>query len=121
MLYLIVFSGDAKTGKNVALRNDCSITEVDCPSKQLSRTQIQRLKLAKREKVRINKRSFKLPSLKEIVNGEWLNETHMKVVCDLLKTQFPSICVLHNPKLGEDLSFPDTNFLFIQILHAGDH
>ena len=36
------------------------------------------------------KSSSKLPSLKGIVNGEWLNDTHIiKAVCDLLKTQFP--------------------------------
>ena len=119
-----MFAGKTETGKPVTVnksQNDCSIIEVHCPSKPLSRTQIRKLKLAKREKVRVHKVSFKLPSLKEIVNGEWLNDTHIKAVCDLLKTQFPSVCGLHDPKLGEDLSFPDTDFPFIQILHAGDH
>ena len=120
-----MFSDEAKTGRNIVVeksRNDCSIIEVDCPSKPLSRAQIRRLKLAKREKVIVTKSSFKLPSLKEIVNGEWLNDTHIKAVCDLLKTQFPSIFGSHDPKLGEDLSFPDTDFPFIQILAtAGNH
>ena len=74
VVYSLLFSDEAKTGRNVAVRNDCSIIEVDCPSKPLSRAQIWRLKLAKREKVRVTKSSFKLPSLKEIVNGEWLHE-----------------------------------------------
>ena len=119
-----MFSDEAKTGRNVAdkkSRNDCTTTEVDCPSEPLSRAQIRRLKLAKREKVRVTKSSFKLPSLKEIVNEKWPNDTHIKAVCNLLKTQFPSIFGLHDPKLGEDLSFPDTDFTIIQISHAGDH
>ena len=98
---------------------DCSIVHVDQPSKPLSRTDIRNLKLANRKKA--DKVSFKLPSLKEIVNGECLNDTHIKAVCDLLKTQFPSVYGLHDTKLGEDLSFPATEYPFIQILHAGDH
>ena len=104
-------AGKTETRKPVTVnesQNDCSITEVHCPSKPLSRTQIRRLKLARREKV--HKVSFKLPSLKQIVDGEWLNDTHIKAVCDLLKTQFPSVCGLHDPKLG-GLSF------HIQIFH----
>ena len=119
-----MFAGKTETGKPVTVnesQNDCSIIEGHCPSKPLSRTQIRKLKLAKREKVRVHKVSFKLPSLKEIINGEWLNDTHIKAVCDLLKTQFSSVCGLHDPKLGEYLSFPDTDFPFTQILHAGDH
>ena len=79
VVYSLLFLDEARTGRNVAVkksRNDCSIIEVDGPSKPLSRAQIWRLKLAKREKVRVTKSSFKLPSLKEIVNGEWLNDTH---------------------------------------------
>ena len=119
-----MFAGKTETGKPVTVnksQNDCSIIEVHCPSKPLSRTQIQKLKFAKREKVRVHKVSFKLPSLKVIVNGEWLNDTHIKAACDLLKIQFSSVCGLHDCKLGEDLSFPDTDFPFTQILHAGDH
>ena len=104
-----MFAGKTETGKPVTVnksQNDCSIIEVHCPSKPLSRNQIWKLKLAKREKVRVHKVSFKLLSVKEIGNGEWLNDTHIKAVCDLLKTQFSSVCGLHDPKLGEDLTFP---------------
>ena len=117
-----MFVGKTETGEPVTVnesQNDCSIIEVHCPSKPLSRTQIRKLKLAKREKVRVHKISFKLPSLKELVNGEWLNDTHIKAVCDLLKTQFSSVCGLHDPKLGEDLTFPDTDFPFTQIYMLG--
>ena len=115
----MVTKGSLKVVENTEISGDCSITQVHYPSKPLSRTDMQKQKLANRKK--INKVSFKLPSLDEIINGEWLNDLHIKAVCDLLKLQFPSVCGLHDPKLGEDLSFPITGFPFIQILHAGDH
>ena len=111
-----MFAGKTETGKPAAVtvnksQNDCSIIEANCPSKPLSRTQIRKLKLAKREKVRVHKVSFKLPSLKEIVNGEWLNDTHIKAVCDLLKTQFSSVSGY------TILSLEKIYFFQIQIFH----
>ena len=57
----------------------------------------------------------------DIQNGKWLNDIHINAANNLLKSQFPSVSGLHDPKYGQDLSFPNTDSPFVQILHAGNH
>lgn len=65
--------------------------------------------------------SFKLPSLQCILSGKWLNDTHINAASQLLKVQFPSVSGLHDTKYGQDLSFPETDSQFVQILHSKSH
>ena len=64
---------------------------------------------------------FSYKFLEEIRSGKWLNDIHIKTVCDLLIHQFPMIPGLYDPKYGEDLSFPSTSDGFVQILHYENH
>ena len=64
-----------------------------------------------------------------IRQGEKLDDNHVSAACQILQRQFPNIQGLCTPILGQNLSFPVVNSLFllagynyIQILHTGaDH
>lgn len=68
-----------------------------------------------------NQKSYKIPSLREIQDGKWLNDTHINAASYLLKDQFPAVSGLHDCRYRQDLSFPPTKSPFVQILHAGNH
>ena len=64
-----------------------------------------------------------------IRQGEKLDDGHISAACKILSKQFPDIQGLHTPVLGQNLSFPVVNSMYllagyeyIQILHTGaDH
>ena len=65
--------------------------------------------------------SYKIPSLREIQNGKWRNDTHINAASYLLKDQFPSVSGLHDTRYRQDLSFSSAKSSFVQILHAENH
>lgn len=96
----------------------CQIREIN--DKPLSKSKIRHHKLESKKK-EPKQSSYKQPSLQDICSGKWLNDTHINAVNYLLKAQFPSVPGLHDTKYGQDLSFPTTESLFVQILHAENH
>ena len=61
-----------------------------------------------------------------IRQGEKLNDGHISTACKILSKQFPDIQGLHTPVLGQNLSFPQVNsmylaagYKYIQILRTG--
>ena len=55
---------------------------------------------------------------KAIKEGKWLGGIH--IALKMIQSQFPSLAGLHDCLLGQNLSYPVTNF--IQILHYdGNH
>ena len=97
----------------------CHITGENS-DKSLSKLKIRRQKLDSRKAVK-HAVSFKLPSLQCILSGKWLNDTHINAASQLLKVQFLSVSGLHDTKYGQDLSFPETDSQFVQILHSKSH
>ena len=89
-------------------------SSLELPKKRCSELQLssEKLKQSKRDK----------PELDAIQRGEWLTDTHISTVNEILKKQFPSISGLQNPVYGQNLSFKRLNGPFIQILHTdGNH
>ena len=96
----------------------CQITAV-INDKPLSKLKIRLQKLETRKTLK--QTSYKIPSLREIQNGKWLNDTHINAASYLLKDQFPSVSGLHDTRYRQDLSFPSAKSPFVQILHAENH
>lgn len=103
---------------------DCTITDVKFPLSKVN-SRLQRIQSHEKQKAKRVKSSksfnFSYKFLEEIESGKWLNDCHVKTVCDLLIHQFPTIPGLYDPKYGEDLSFPPTDDGFVQILHCNNH
>ena len=95
----------------------CQITAV-INDKPLSKLKIRLQKVENRKTLK--QTSYKIPSLREIQNGKWLNDTHINATSYLLN-QFPSVSGLHDTRYRQDLSFPSTKSLFVQIWHAENH
>ena len=71
----------------------CQITVV-INDKPLSKLKIRLQKFENRKTLK--QTSYKIPSLREIQNGKWLNDTHINAASYLLKDQFPSVSGLHD-------------------------
>ena len=62
------------------------------------------------------------PDLVAIERGDWLTDTHITMVNEILKHQFPSISGLQNPLQGQNLTFERMSVPYVQIIHTdGNH
>lgn len=61
-------------------------------------------------------------SIAAIERGDWLDDTHITSVNRILHHQFPTVCGLQNPLLGQNLTFERMSKPYVQIIHTnGDH
>ena len=84
-------------------------SSLELPKKRCSELQLTREKLKQSKK----------PELDAIQRGEWLTDTHISTVNEILKKQFPSISGLQNPVHGQNFSFKRLNGPFIQMVIIG--
>ena len=60
------------------------------------------------------------PDIAAIERGDWLTDTHISLVNEILKYQyqFPSISVLQNLLCGQNITFERMSELYVQIMHT---
>ena len=57
-----------------------------------------------------------------VKQGKRFGDAHINEAMKMIQSQFPLLAGFHNCLLGQNLSFPVTNEVFIQILHVeGNH
>lgn len=60
-------------------------------------------------------------SIAAIERGDWLDDTHIQSVNRILRHQFPTVCGLQNPLLGQTLTFERINKPYVQIIHTNSN